>query len=350
MKIKVLALKSIKFTRFILVDPVWYVGSCLSLPLSSWVLPYCELLSHREVVHIWIYRKTTKRKSTNKSHIKICVYSPPKLNDRRTLFGIFDTNTAYKRLKALRLFSDILSLCGCPDKWNARECGENAVDGRLMNILMKKAVQELLLPARASETPNFWLPYPYSFTLSKTWTEIVVTLSVNPTLSVFICKIFFVIKFLLVMTQLWKLHSWTFYDYITDEFVQINKTIAFIYHLKHHLLHLNSISTSTCIKVSKRFWPITKGTIFRTSHEADKSLRPTKRYLLGLIQIPKNAVKCSVNSENPQQINYRTSKQLFRVIPFSIYFVSKIESVKNFPIFCCCCFAQCNGLNYDVKQ
>lgn len=267
------------------------------------------------------------------------MYSPPKLNDRRTLFGIFDTNTAYKRLKALRLFSDILSLCGWPDKWNARECGENAVDGRLMNILMKKAVQELLLPARASETPNFWLPYPYSFTLSKTWTEIVVTLSVNPTLSVFICKIFFVIKFLLVMTQLWKLHSWTFYDYITDEFVQINKTIAFIYHLKHHLLHLNSISTSTCIKVSKRFWPITKGTIFRTSHEADKSLRPTKRYLLGLIQIPKNAVKCSVNSENPatnQLQNIKTTVSCHSFFDLFCFQNWKREEFPNFLLLLFC--------------
>ena len=142
------------------------------------------------------------------------MYSPPKLNDRRILFGIFDRTLRTQSSKDSRL-SDF-SLISC--HWVAPQINETPADvgrtlndSRLMNILMETATQELLPLARASEIPNFWSLYPYSFTLSKTWTKIVVTLSINPSLSVFIWRFFFVIKFLLVMTQLWKLHSWTFY-------------------------------------------------------------------------------------------------------------------------------------------
>lgn len=76
----------------------------------------------------------------NKLYIKICVYLLLKLNDRRIFFGIFDINIVYKRFKVFWFFFDILLLCGCLDKWNVCECGENVVDGRLMNILMKNVV------------------------------------------------------------------------------------------------------------------------------------------------------------------------------------------------------------------
>lgn len=118
--------KSTEFTKFNDIKYIYstYFGKsileqlCLTLVLSAWALPYCKLVSHRDVLHNWIPKNYEEKfyefKHTSKF---VCTHHQSQTTEPLPS-ECFDTNTVCsksQRLKTLRLFSGILSLSDCPD-------------------------------------------------------------------------------------------------------------------------------------------------------------------------------------------------------------------------------------------